>query len=271
MPTDHSRAVQALAPVGVFDSGVGGLTVLRALVEALPEEDFLYLGDTARLPYGTKSPESIRRYALQAAGLLKARGVKCLVVACNTASAAALHFLREQFPRLSFVGMEPAVKPAVAATRSGVVGVLATGAALNGEKFHQLVARHAGGVRVITQPCPGLVEQVETGDLDGVETAALVRRYALPLLEAGADTLVLGCTHYPLLRPLIQAVVGDDIKLIDTGAAVARQVARLLERDGLARPETNHAGRILLRTTGDAGSLSRLLPNLWPGQPVEKW
>ena len=258
------------SPIGVFDSGLGGLSVAREIHDLLPGEDLLYLADSAYCPYGGRPLSEIRERAHFLTESLLSSGAKLIVVACNTATIAAVESLRATYP-VGFVGMEPAVKPAVAATRTGVVGVLATGAALSGEKFHQLVARHAGGVRVITQPCPGLVELVETGDLDGAETAALVRRYALPLLEQGADTLVLGCTHYPLLRALIQSIVGPDIKLIDTGAAVARQVARLLEKDGLARPETSHAGRLRVRTTGDAASLTRIFPNLWPGQCVEKW
>ena len=258
------------SPIGIFDSGLGGLSVAREIRDLLAGEDLLYIADSAWCPYGGRQHEEIRARAHFLTESLLSAGSKLIVVACNTATIAAVESLRATYP-VGFVGMEPAVKPAVAATRGGVVGVLATGAALSGEKFHQLVARHAGGVRVITQPCPGLVEQVETGDLDGAETRALVLRYTLPLLEAGADTLVLGCTHYPLLRELIQSVVGPEVELIDTGAAVARQVARLLERDGLARAEPGHAGRLRLRSTGDADALARVLPKLWPGQPVEGW
>jgi glutamate racemase len=263
-------AMDADSPIGIFDSGLGGLSVAREIRDLLPGEDLLYIADSAWCPYGGRPLSEIRERAHFLTESLLSAGAKLIVVACNTATIAAVESLRDTYP-VGFVGMEPAVKPAVAATRGGVVGVLATGAALSGEKFHQLVARHAGGVRVITQPCPGLVEQVELGDLDGRETRSLVRRYTLPLLEAGADTLVLGCTHYPLLRPLIQSVVGPDIQLIDTGAAVARQVARLLEKDGLRRAPPDREGNIRFRTTGDAVSLSRVLPKLWPGRSVEPW
>ncbi|MFM7180122.1 MAG: glutamate racemase [Verrucomicrobiales bacterium] len=258
------------SPIGIFDSGLGGLSVAREVHQLLPGEDLLYIADSAWCPYGGRPLSEIRERAHFLTESLLAAGAKLIVVACNTATIAAVESLRATYP-IGFVGMEPAVKPAVAATRTGVVGVLATGAALSGEKFHQLVARHADGVRVITQPCPGLVEKVETGDLDGDETATLVRRYANPLLEAGADTLVLGCTHYPLLRPLIQSIVGLGVQLIDTGAAVARQVGRMLEKEGLARTESNHKGTLRVRTTGDAASLARVFPKLWPGPKMESW
>lgn len=262
--------MDAQSPIGIFDSGLGGLSVAREIHNLLPGEDLLYIADSAWCPYGGRQHDEIRARAHFLTESLLSAGAKLIVVACNTATIAAVESLRATYP-IGFVGMEPAVKPAVAATRGGVVGVLATGAALSGEKFHQLVARHAGGVRVITQPCPGLVEQVETGDLDGEQTRALVRQYALPLLEAGADTLVLGCTHYPLLRPLIQSVVGPEVQLIDTGAAVARQVARMLQKDGLANPESAREGKLRLRTTGAPDALARVLPKLWPGQGMEIW
>lgn len=258
-----SLAMDANSPIGIFDSGLGGLSVAKEIHALLPAEDLLYIADSAWCPYGGRPLSEIRARAHDLTECLRTAGAKLVVVACNTATIAAVESLRATYP-VAFVGMEPAVKPAVAATRSGVVGVLATGAALGGEKFHQLVSRHAAGIRVITRPCPGLVEQVEKGDLEGRETRALVRQYTLPLLEAGADTLVLGCTHYPLLRPLIQSVVGPKVQLIDTGAAVARQVARLLEYEGLVRSRPGHAGRIRIRTTGDAASLASVLPKLWP-------
>lgn len=261
--------MDAHQPIGIFDSGLGGLSVAREIHALLPSEDLLYLADSAYCPYGGRPLAEIEERAHHLTETLLAAGAKLIVVACNTATIAAVEGLRATYP-VAFVGMEPAVKPAVAATRSGVVGVLATGAALNGEKFHQLVARHAGGVRVITRPCPGLVERVESGDLTGEKTAELIRQYALPLVEQGADTLVLGCTHYPLLRPLIQAIVGPHIQLIDTGAAVARQVGRLLEKEGLARPATQ-SGILRVRTTGNPTALTHALPHLWPAPLPNFW
>jgi glutamate racemase len=243
------------APIGVFDSGVGGISVLHELRALLPAEDFIYYADSGHCPYGGKPREAIQARAVAITEFLLARGSKLIVVACNTATIAAVEHLRATYP-LPFVGMEPAVKPAVALTRSGVVGVLATGAALAGEKFHKLLADHARDLRVITQPCPGLVEQVEAGDLDGPQTRLLVGRYTAPLLAQGADVLVLGCTHYPFLRPLIQAVVGPEVVLIDTGAAVARQAERLLEREGLRRAAAQ-GGSVEWHCSG-AGSVARM-------------
>lgn len=224
----------SVAPIGIFDSGVGGISVLREIRALLPQENLVYFADSGHCPYGGKPREAIVERAVAITDTLLARGAKLIVVACNTATIAAVEHLRATYP-IPFVGMEPAVKPAVSATKTGVVGVLATGAALAGEKFHRLLAEHAGGVRMITQPCPGLVEQVEAGDLDGPQTRALVEAYTAPLLAQNADVLVLGCTHYPFLAPLIRDVVGPGVKLLDTGAAVARQVRRVLEREGLLR------------------------------------
>lgn len=219
-------------PIGIFDSGIGGISVLREIQNLLPDERLIYYADSGHCPYGGKPQAEIQARAVAITELLLARGAKAVVVACNTATIAAVEMLRATYP-VPFIGMEPAVKPAAAMTRSGVVGVLATGAALAGEKFHRLVAAHAQGVRVITQPCPGLVEQVEQGDLSGPHSRELVQRYTRPLLQQGADVLVLGCTHYPFLRPLIAEIVGPDVALVDTGAAVARQVQRVLQRENL--------------------------------------
>ncbi|MGH8540428.1 MAG: glutamate racemase [Stenotrophobium sp.] len=243
------------APVGVFDSGVGGISVLREIRRVLPGENLIYYADSGHCPYGGKPRKEIVARAVAITEFLLAREAKMIVVACNTATIAAVEHLRETYP-MPFVGMEPAVKPAVSQTRSGVVGVLATGAALGGEKFHKLVAQHAQGVRVITQPCPGLVERVEAGDLEGEQTRALVRQYCEPLLTQGADTLVLGCTHYPFLRPLIAEVAGPNVHLLDTGPAVARQARRVLEREGLVNEAG--AGGTEWHSSGDVAQFERL-------------
>ena len=242
--------------IGVFDSGLGGLSVLKELVAALPQESFIYVADSAHCPYGGRSAEAITARARVITEFLLEQGAKLIVVACNTATIAAIETLRQEFP-VSFVGMEPAVKPAVAASRSGTIGVLATGAALKGEKLHRLIAAHAGTVRVLTQPCPGWVEQVEQGDLASPATRALVVQHTAPLLAAGADVLVLGCTHYPFLRPLIQQVVGEDITLLDTGAAVARRTAALLAAEDLAS-HAEASGNQQFFTSGDALAMSRV-------------
>ena len=244
------------APVGVFDSGAGGISVLRELQRELPGEDFIYYADSGHCPYGGKPREAILARAVAITEFLLARGCKLIVVACNTATIAAVEQLRESYP-LPFIGMEPAVKPAVQQTRSGVVGVLATGAALGGEKFHKLVAAHAGGLRVITQPCPGWVELVERGELDTPAARELVARQVAPLIAQRADTLVLGCTHYPFLRPLVEQAAGAGVQVLDTGAAVARHTRRVLEREHLLN-ESARKGSVQWHTSGDAAAFEKL-------------
>ncbi|MCC6075938.1 glutamate racemase [Pseudomonas sp. GCM10022188] len=253
------------APVGVFDSGVGGLSVLGEIRARLPNESLLYVADSGHVPYGEKSPDYIRARCRQIADFLLERGAKALVVACNTATVAAVAELRERHPGLPIVGMEPAVKPAAAATRSGVVGVLATTGTLKSAKFAALLDRFAGDVRVLTQPCPGLVECVEQGALLAPQARALLESYVRPLLAEGCDTLILGCTHYPFLKPLLRQLVPVEVELIDTGAAVARQLERLLgERDLLAQGPAQPAR--FWSSSGPA-ALARVLPVLW-GEPA---
>jgi len=244
------------APIGVFDSGVGGISVLREIRALLPHENLVYYADSGHCPYGGKPQAEIQARAAVITDFFLARATKLIVVACNTATIAAVEMLRATYP-IPFVGMEPAVKPAVALSKTGVVGVLATGAALAGEKFHKLVAEHARGVRVITQPCPGLVEQVERGDLDSTRTRALISQYTRPLLAQGADVLVLGCTHYPFLRPLLQDVAGATVTLVDTGEAVARQTRRLLERERLLAGGSE-PGSIEWHSSGNAADFERV-------------
>lgn len=238
------------AGIGIFDSGVGGLSVWREIVRQLPAENTLYFADQAHIPYGQRSLDEVRHLTENVARFLLAQGAKLIVVACNTASGAALHALRETFPDVPFVGMEPAVKPAVEHTRTGIVGVIATSATFQGDLFAGLVQRFGNGFDIHTQACPGLVEAVESGALDTPETEALLRRYLTPLLDAGIDQLVLGCTHYPFLSPLIQRIVGPEVTLIDPAPAVARQVGRVLnERTLLAPP--GHIGHHQFYTSGD--------------------
>jgi len=233
--------------IGVFDSGVGGLSVLQHIRQTLPGERLIYVADSAHVPYGDKSQHTIEQRSIALTRFLISQGADAIVIACNTATAAAAATLREQFD-LPIIGMEPAVKPAVAASHSGVVGVLATIGTLESARFAALLERYAGEVKIVTQGCPGLVEQVEQGDLHGIRTRELVERYTAPLLEKGADTLILGCTHYPFLAPLIRDVVGEGVTLVDTGAAVARHLkSRLLtelpERFSLVRPDSSDSVR----------------------------
>ena len=254
------------APIGVFDSGVGGLSVLREIHAQLPNEALLYVADSGHVPYGEKSAEFIRERSQRIAEFLLGQGAKALVLACNTATVAAVADLRERYPQLPIVGMEPAVKPAAAATRSGVVGVLATTGTLKSARFAALLDRFASDVRVVTQPCPGLVECVEAGDLGSPPVRQLLQSYVEPLLAAGCDTLILGCTHYPFLKPLLRELVPADVALIDTGAAVARQLQRLLEQyDALAPQSATHSAHFW--SSGAPAQLEQILPLLW-GRPA---
>ncbi|MEX5748188.1 glutamate racemase [Massilia sp. X63] len=230
------------APVGIFDSGVGGLSVLRHIQAQLPHEHLLYVADSGFAPYGDKPEQVVIERVLGIAAFLVARGVKALVVACNTATVAAVRILRERYPAMPIVGVEPGLKPGAAGTRKGTVGVLATERTLAGEKFlllrDQIV--DATGARFLLQPCVGLADQIEFGEPGSPALEAMLERYIAPLLAQGADTLVLGCTHYPLVQASIERVIrrhtDEQITLIDTGEAVARQLARLLAAAGLLRP-----------------------------------
>lgn len=255
----------AQAPVGVFDSGLGGLSVLRELRALLPHEDFVYVADSGHVPYGEKSEAYIRARTHALTGFLLGHGAKLVVIACNTATAAAADSLRSRVA-VPVVGMEPAVKPAAAATRSGVVGVLATTGTLASARFAALLARFGDGVEVLTEPCPGWVDLVEHGDLASAAALANVARHVEPLLARGADTLILGCTHYPFLAPLIRAVAGPDVALIDTAGAVARRTRSLLENHGLLRGAP-HAGTAAFFASGDCARLEAVAARLW-GAPL---
>ncbi|MGE0080685.1 MAG: glutamate racemase [Thiohalomonadaceae bacterium] len=253
-------------PVGVFDSGVGGLSVLRQIRLLLPAEDLLYVADTAWVPYGPRPPEQIRERSRAITGWLIGQGAKAVVVACNTATAAAVAGLREEFT-LPIIGMEPAVKLAAAASRNGVVGVLATAGTLRSTRFAALLARFAENVEVISRPSPELVELVERGDIESDHARAVVRACVAPLLERGVDTLILGCTHFPPLRPLIEAAAGPQVAVIDTGGAVARQVQRRLAEAGQLRVAT-HPGRVRILTTGPVKPALPAIRAIWGEDPV---
>ena len=239
--------------IGVFDSGVGGLSVLREIVRQLPRQDVLYFADTAHVPYGDRPIAEIRTFAQAIVAFLVEQGAGVIVVACNTASAAALRHLRRRFAQ-PIVGMEPAVKPAATLSRNGRVGVIATRATFQGALFASLVERFAQGTAIHTRACPGLVELVEGGRLGGAEAEAQVRNCLAPLLAAGIDSLVLGCTHYPFLRPVIERVVGPDVVILDPAPAVARQTGRVLARQGGLRSEGQ--GQVTYFTSGDAADLA---------------
>jgi glutamate racemase len=262
MPDRIARKTGASAPVGVFDSGVGGLTVLRALAGALPAEDFVYLGDTARLPYGTKSPESIRRYALQAASLLAARGVKCLVVACNTASAVALDDLAREFAPVPVLGVvEPGARAACAATRSGSIAVVATESTVRGGAYEAAIRRCRPDAVVAARACPLFVALAEEGWTDGPVVEAVAHRYLDDLFSLAQprrpDTLVLGCTHFPVLAPAIGRVLGSAVTIVDSAATTARALVGVLEQAGLGRAGSG-PGHLQLLATDSAERFARV-------------
>ena len=253
------------APIGVFDSGVGGLSVLCEIRRALPSEDLIYVADTGNAPYGDRASDFIQKRAEAVVEFLLSQQVKAIVVACNTATAVAIQNLRAQFA-VMLVAIEPAVKPAVQATRSGVIAVLATRQTLASDNFSRLIERHGKGVEVLLQACPGLVEQVEKGSLDGAEAEILLTEYIAPLLQRRVDTLVLGCTHYPFLSPLIQKIVGDTVTIIDPAAAVARELSRRLQAQQLLNSKRSGGVEQFL-TSGAPEQVAPIVSKLW-GQRV---
>lgn len=256
------------AAIGVFDSGVGGLTVVRSLRARLPRERLVYLGDTARIPYGTRSPETVERYALQIASFLEAMGIKMLVVACNTASALALARLEEDAP-VPVVGViEPGARRAVRASRSGAIGVIATEATVASGAYERAIHSERADARVTARACPLFVALAEEGWTDHAEATELVaEKYLAPLRESGVDTLVLGCTHYPILRPVIADVMGAGVTLVDSGEAVADEVAAALETHGLLR-ESRDTEPLRFYVT-DAAARFRRVAERFLGEPIE--
>jgi glutamate racemase len=226
---------RSYAPIGVFDSGAGGLTILSALRQKLPQENYLYLGDTAHCPYGARPEEEITRLTLNACHFLVEQNVKLIVVACNTASQMALSTLRATFS-LPFVGVVPAVKLAAQVTRRRCIGIAATHSAANASYLRQLIDTFAEGIQVYAVGCPELVMLVEGGELDGPQVEAQVRQALQPLLMQGIDVLVLGCTHFPALRPAIERVVGKHVQVIDSAAAIARRTHSVLDAQGTIDP-----------------------------------
>lgn len=242
------------------------MTVLREIRALLPSEDLLYVADSGHAPYGDKPMAAIEARAFAITEHLLARGAKAIVIACNTATGAAARLLRARYP-VPLVAMEPAVKPAIEHTRSGVVGVLATRQTLASHNFSVLLKRVGASAEILLQPCPGLVDCVEGGDLDGERPRALLTEYLHPLLARGADTLVLGCTHYPYLTPLIQEIAGPAVQVLDSGAAVARQVQRRLSEAGLLA-ESGRRGEARFWTSGDPADMHGLMHRLWGNEVV---
>jgi glutamate racemase len=258
--------VNSASPIGVYDSGVGGLSVLREIRRELPGESLIYVADSGNAPYGDRPPAFILARATGIAEFLIGHGAKAIVVACNTVTGVAVEDLRRRFT-LPIVAIEPAVKPASAQTRTGVVGVLATSVTLSSANLLRLVGQYRPPGGVAMQACPGLVEQVERGELAGRDTRALVERYVRPLLDAGADTIVLGCTHYAFLAPLVEEVAGPSVAVIDPAPAVARELRRRLAESHLIAPD-GRAASVRFISSGAPDRAAAVIAQLW-GQPVD--
>jgi glutamate racemase len=248
------------APIGLFDSGFGGLSVALEIRRLLPGERLLYVADSLFCPYGSRSPDEIRWRTLLAVDALIERGIKLLIVACNTATAVVLEELRVRFS-IPIIGLEPAVKPAIAASRNGRIAVLATPRTAASERLHRLIQQYGQGVDVRAVAAPGLVDLVEAGSIDDDRAVEAVKPLIEPLIREGVDTLVLGCTHYPFLRGAIQAVAGSGVTLVDSGAAIARRARALLDQHG-ANADTMVPGGVELLTTGDVAQVSAIASRL---------
>lgn len=256
--------------IGIFDSGVGGLSVLKELRTLMPETPFYYIADQAHVPYGKKSLDQIRGFSFSITRFLIDKGAGIIVAACNTASAAALQELRQAFPDLPFVGMEPAVKPATQHTQNGIVGVLATPATFQGRLYATLVERFAQDVQIMTDTLPGLVEAIEAGDLDTPETRRILESAIRPMVMAGADTLVLGCTHFPFVLPLIREIAGPEVEVIDPAPAIARRT-EFLAKEHSFQIDASAEEPVTYATTGYAGKFRKNIRELldidsWPVQ-----
>ena len=253
-------------PIGIFDSGMGGLTVARAIIDQLPKESFLYFGDTAHVPYGPQAGTAIRQYSESITHFLLEKGCKIIVVACNTATTAAIHHLRATWPDIHFIGMEPAVKPGAKATQSGKVAVLATARTFQTQRYSSLMQRFASDVELLENPCVGLVQRIESGQIEGPELEAFLKPILFPLLEQGADTFVLGCTHYPFLLPTFEKLLGPDIHIIDPAPALTRHLKRVLdERNLLAADDAKAEYQFF--TSGPGKTFAQLAEHLL-GFPV---
>lgn len=248
--------------IGVFDSGVGGLWILKHLQSELPQNNYVFFADQGHVPYGERPMEEIRAFSEKISEFLIKKDCKIIVIACNTASAAALLYLRRKFPDVLFVGMEPAVKPAVETTHTKKVGVLATPATFQGELYNSVVERFASDVEIFQNTCPGLVEQIEKSEFDSFITKKILNEAILPMLKDGIDTIVLGCTHYPFVIPQIKEIVGDKVKVIDPTLAIVRQVSHLLAESNLVNQKKDRM-EIEVFTTGEDKMMNNILEKLF--------
>jgi glutamate racemase len=265
---DQEKSVlsgKAEAPIGVFDSGAGGLTILSALRQELPYENYIYFGDTAHCPYGTRSDAEIIELSIHVSSFLIEQGVKLIVVACNTATQAAINTLRATFSSIHFVGVVPAVKPAARATKKGRIGIAATNQAAKAIYLRQLIDEFAGGIEAYAVGCPELVTLVEYGELDGPEVEETVKQALQPILREDVDVIVLGCTHFPALRPVIERITAHQVHIIDSGSAVARRTHYVLDAEGLIQPNNSHDAlteALQVWCSGDANVFSNVASKL---------
>ena len=258
--TDSVRVTNS-NPIGIFDSGMGGLSVLREIHQLLPHEDLIYIADSKHAPYGDRSTQHVQQRSLEIANFLLKKNIKVLVVACNTATALAVDLLREQLI-IPVIGLEPAIKPGVKMSKTGVIGVLATQRTIESKRLHCLTLKHASQTKVLAQACPGLVEKVEANHLDHYDTKQLIKKYTRPLLQQNADTIILGCTHYPFLYQTISQVVGKDIQIIETGKPVAQQLQRILQQYRLGN-FLQRNGNITFYNSSDINQHTNTMQQLW--------
>lgn len=252
-------------PIGIFDSGVGGTSIWKEIQKLMPYESTIYLADSKNAPYGEKSEERIVELSVKNTEFLIEKGCKLIVVACNTATTNAIELLRKRYG-VSFIGIEPAIKPAALFSKSKTVGILATKGTLSSSLFSSTSANHAHGIRILEQEGTGLVPLIEQGQIETKETEVLLKKYLRPMVEEGIDYLVLGCTHYPYLIPVLKKLLPEHVKIIDSGAAVAKQTKAVLERDGLLN-NTDKNGRYQFFTNADVNILSCFLRDV--SVPVE--
>ncbi len=248
--------------IGVFDSGVGGLWILKHLQAKLPDYNYIFFADQGHVPYGLRSMDEIQLFSKVITNFLINKNCKVIVIACNTASAASLLYLRQKFPEILFVGMEPAIKPAIEITHTGKIGVLATPATFQGELYSSVVERFAKDVEIFKDTCPGLVEQIENGNTDTTETKNILNKAILPMLEKNIDTIVLGCTHYPFVIPKIKEIVGEGVNVIDPTSAIVRRVTQILNENNLSGGESIES-KIEIFTSGDADKMKPVLSKLF--------
>lgn len=261
-------------PIGIFDSGVGGLTVANAISLLLPNEAIFYIGDTARIPYGNKSKDDIEKFSLEMTKFLLDKDCKAIVIACNTASAYALEAVRNTYPDIPVIAMEPAVKPAIEQSKTGAIGVLATLGTLKSDRYSHLKNKFGQGIQILENPCLGLVDNIEAGKWNDPETVLLLENILKPMVVAHVDHIVLGCTHYPIVIPLIANIMGDSVQLVNPAPAIAKQVYRQLAERNLLCVDTNvkeNSPKHIVWATGSALSFNYLLKELLPNSELMHW